>query len=181
MSARTLKAKGFTLVEILIVVVILGILAAIVIPQFTSASESAKASSLVTQLQTIRSQLELYQLQHNGAYPGVDASNAFVSSADFWADLTGETNIDGTVATAASTKVYGPYLQKEITNPFTDSEVIVSSTTSPLPDTGGGAAATNGFIYNPVTGEIKASILDTKADDVNLDEADGDIITYTAS
>ncbi|MEL7087296.1 MAG: prepilin-type N-terminal cleavage/methylation domain-containing protein, partial [Planctomycetota bacterium] len=63
MSARTLKAKGFTLVEILIVVVILGILAAIVIPQFTSASESAKASSLVTQLQSLRSQLELYQLE----------------------------------------------------------------------------------------------------------------------
>ena len=46
MSTRVQKAKGFTLVEILIVVVILGILAAIVIPQFTNASESAKASSL---------------------------------------------------------------------------------------------------------------------------------------
>ena len=37
-----MKKTGFTLVEILIVVIILGILAAIVIPQFTSASESAK-------------------------------------------------------------------------------------------------------------------------------------------
>ncbi len=56
---RTTRKGGFTLVEILIVVIILGILAAIVIPQFTSASESAKASSLVSQMQTIRSQLEL--------------------------------------------------------------------------------------------------------------------------
>ncbi|MEM9111640.1 MAG: prepilin-type N-terminal cleavage/methylation domain-containing protein, partial [Planctomycetota bacterium] len=48
--------KGFTLVEILIVVVILGILAAIVIPQFTNASEAAKASSVLSQLQTLRSQ-----------------------------------------------------------------------------------------------------------------------------
>ena len=68
---RNLKRReqGFTLVEILIVVVILGILAAIVIPQFTNASETARASSLNTQLQSIRSQLELYQLQHNGEYP----------------------------------------------------------------------------------------------------------------
>ena len=68
MSRKSIR-KGFTLVEILIVVVILGILAAIVIPQFTNASESAKGSSLVSQLQTIRGQLELYQTQHNGSYP----------------------------------------------------------------------------------------------------------------
>ena len=45
--------RGFTLVEILIVVVILGILAAIVIPQFTEASTEAKLSSLCSDLQTI--------------------------------------------------------------------------------------------------------------------------------
>ena len=42
---RAQVRKAFTLVEILIVVVILGILAAIVIPQFTSASEDAQVSS----------------------------------------------------------------------------------------------------------------------------------------
>ncbi|MHC4765507.1 MAG: type IV pilin protein, partial [Planctomycetota bacterium] len=52
--------QGFTLIEILIVVVILGILAAIVIPQFTDASQEAAASNLRSQLQTIRSQIELY-------------------------------------------------------------------------------------------------------------------------
>ncbi|MCC7406490.1 MAG: prepilin-type N-terminal cleavage/methylation domain-containing protein, partial [Phycisphaeraceae bacterium] len=41
------RKSGFTLIEILIVVVILGILAAIVIPQFTNASETAKGSNLV--------------------------------------------------------------------------------------------------------------------------------------
>ncbi|MHC4292957.1 MAG: type IV pilin protein, partial [Planctomycetota bacterium] len=51
--------KGFTLVEILIVVVILGILAAIVIPQFTDASTEAKISSLRSDLQMMRSQIEL--------------------------------------------------------------------------------------------------------------------------
>ncbi len=54
--------RAFTLIEILIVVVILGILAAIVIPQFTDASQQAMESSVVTQLQTLRSQIELHEL-----------------------------------------------------------------------------------------------------------------------
>jgi len=168
MSARTLKAKGFTLVEILIVVVILGILAAIVIPQFTSASESAKASSLVTQLQTIRSQLELYQLQHNGDYP---------TQADFWDQLTEETNLAGSTTIVGTENTYGPYLQKTIVNPFEDSSTIVADTTG---DVDTGAAAGVGFLYNPNTGEIKAVIEDTKAADVNLDAADGDVVEYTS-
>jgi type II secretion system protein G len=61
--------KGFTLVEILIVVVILGILAAIVIPQFTSASTEAKQSSLRSNLQTLRSQIELYKIKNNDTPP----------------------------------------------------------------------------------------------------------------
>ena len=46
--------KGFTLVEILIVVIILGILAAIVIPQFTNASNDARNNSVASTLQTLR-------------------------------------------------------------------------------------------------------------------------------
>ena len=65
-----MKAKrGFTLVEILIVVVILGILAAIVIPQFTEASTEAKVSRLASDLQTMRSQIELYKVQHSDTPP----------------------------------------------------------------------------------------------------------------
>ena len=61
---RKRMRRAFTLIEILIVVVILGILAAIVIPQFTDASQTAMESSLLTQLQTIRSQIELYNVQN---------------------------------------------------------------------------------------------------------------------
>jgi len=63
--------KGFTLVEILIVVIILGILAAIVIPQFTNASQNARESSLQSILQTLRSQIELYKLQHGDTLPNL--------------------------------------------------------------------------------------------------------------
>lgn len=63
------RMTGFTLVEILIVVVILGILAAIVVPQFTSASTEAVKGALQSQLQTIESQVELYRVRNNGEYP----------------------------------------------------------------------------------------------------------------
>ena len=108
---KRLAKQGFTLVEILIVVVILGILAAIVIPQFTSAAETAKASSLVSQLQTMRSQLELYRIQHNGLYPTLAQMDN--TTADF-NNLIIATNVNGAVGTD-----FGPYLQKAPTNPFT--------------------------------------------------------------
>src|SRR5499427_4093491 len=69
MQAHRTNKSGFTLVEILIVVIILGILAAIVIPQFTNASQDARKNSVSSLLQTIRSQIELYKLQHLDTNP----------------------------------------------------------------------------------------------------------------
>jgi general secretion pathway protein G len=68
-STKRNQSRGFTLIEILIVVVILGILAAIVIPQFTNAAQDANESSARSQLQTMRSQIELYRVQNNGTAP----------------------------------------------------------------------------------------------------------------
>ncbi len=61
---RTQAKRAFTLIEILIVVVILGILAAIVIPQFTDASQQAQDSSVRSQLQTLRAQIELFRVKN---------------------------------------------------------------------------------------------------------------------
>jgi general secretion pathway protein G len=109
MKAKT--KSGFTLVEILIVVVILGILAAIVIPQFTEASTEAKFSSLCTDLQTLRSQIELYKIQHNDNPP------LFASFVD---QMTKQSDLNGTVPPAAGLAVYGPYIQKIPINQFND-------------------------------------------------------------
>ena len=114
---ETYRNKAFTLVEILIVVVILGILAAIVIPQFSQASEEARLSSLCSDLQTVRSQIELYKIQHKDVVPGLLAGA--IDQATFISQMTGQTDINGAAGTD-----YGPYLQKVPTNPFTDGDGI---------------------------------------------------------
>jgi general secretion pathway protein G len=107
-----MKAQsGFTLVEILIVVVILGILAAIVIPQFTSASTEAKESALVSDLQAMRSQIELYKIHHNDQLPGT------VSGVDFETAMTSKTAQDGTITGTAADR-FGPYMRSIPDNPF---------------------------------------------------------------
>ena len=118
---RTKRANcGFTLVEILIVVVILGILAAIVIPQFTQASTEAKLSSLQSNLQSIRSQIELFKIQHNDLPP--TAADNFVN------EMTLFTDVGRTVGTGAGF-IYGPYLTKMPVNPFSGLAVIGSDPT----------------------------------------------------
>jgi len=70
------KRKGFTLVEIMVVVVILGLLAALVIPNVLFQSDEARRTAAATQIKSIESALDLYRL-HNGFYPtteqGLDA------------------------------------------------------------------------------------------------------------
>ena len=109
---RRAAARGFTLVEILIVVIILGILAAIVIPQFTSASEDARKNSVTSQLQTIRSQVELYKLQHRDKFPTADGNPGTI----VWSMLTQKTNAAGTTNVADGPVEFGPYLQAEPVN-----------------------------------------------------------------
>ena len=68
------------MIEILIVVVILGILAAIVIPQFTNAADEAAESQAKAQLGSMRSQVQLFRAQ-NGYLPG-DASQGTDGTID---------------------------------------------------------------------------------------------------
>src|SRR2546423_13054463 len=106
--------RGFTLVEILIVVIILGILAAIVIPQFTNASNDARKSNVVSQLQTLRAQIELYKLQHKDAIPLL-----MTGGGGQWDAFLKYTDINGGVAAAKeASHIYGPYYQHQAGHPL---------------------------------------------------------------
>ena len=144
-----MKAKsGFTLVEILIVVVILGILAAIVIPQFTEASTEARLSSLCTDLQTMRSQIELYKVQHADDLPS-DASVGFLLAMTEQTDIYGDAGTD-----------FGPYLQKIPSNAFLP-EAIADAVEEEAgsANLGGGNA---GWHFNTLNGQFHADDDDHK-------------------
>ncbi|VVO67367.1 type II secretion system major pseudopilin GspG [Pseudomonas fluorescens] len=60
--------RGFTLIEIMVVVVIIGVLGAIVVPQFMSRPDQAKVTAAKIDIQTISTALEMYRLD-NAHYP----------------------------------------------------------------------------------------------------------------
>ncbi len=146
-----MKAKrGFTLVEILIVVVILGILAAIVVPQFTQASTEAKQNSLCSNLQSLRSQIQLYKVQHNDTDPCLDD---FEDQMIYCTNKSGDIEGDGSKE-RSDDYPFGPYLERIPDNPFTGQNSVVDIDTTP----DAGAA---GWEYDENTGEIYAAPDDT--------------------
>jgi general secretion pathway protein G len=166
MSAhRNTNRKGFTLVEILIVVIILGILAAIVIPQFTNASTDARKNSLTSQLQTVRSQLELYKLQHNDKLPAFSGTTADVQ----WEQMTLQTDVNG-ATTATTGKDFGPYLQQTPSNPLNSNSKIANGTADATTSTT--FAATTGFYVNTSNGKVWAT---NQTDTKLFDETTGTI------
>jgi general secretion pathway protein G len=147
---RTTRKGGFTLVEILIVVIILGILAAIVIPQFTSASQDARKNSLTSQLQTIRSQIELYKLQHLDKLPPV------LQAGTGWTDMTNQSKADMTTG-ATTAFPFGPYLQSAPTNTLNGATGILTVSANQTLGAAVSSASNKGFVFNTANGKIWAT------------------------
>ncbi|MBE9570280.1 MAG: type II secretion system major pseudopilin GspG [Proteobacteria bacterium] len=68
---RNLDNRGFTLIELMVVIVILGILAGLIIPRIMSRPEEARQAKARMQIESLETALKLYKLD-NGSYPSTE-------------------------------------------------------------------------------------------------------------
>ena len=150
-------AKAFTLVEILIVVVLLGILAGVVLPLVAGGAISARESALAIEVQMLRRYVLVYTSQHlevAPGYPNGDTTQAPTEQA-FIDQIILASNSNGQTA-AAGTPGFnrGPYLMKLPANPLNGKstvEVLGNAANFPA-----NADDSHGWIYKASTAEVRA-------------------------
>jgi general secretion pathway protein G len=157
-SPRALR-RGFTLVEILIVVVVLGILATVVIPQFSSASQQARQNTLKEELQYLRTQITVFKAQHVDVPPGYPGGNptSTPTTTDFSNQMTECSDVSFDLSQAGGAAYpYGPYLSQLPVNPvngFNTFKMVGNNQAFPAAD------GTTGWIYQPQTQQIIANVV----------------------
>jgi general secretion pathway protein G len=108
--------SAFTLIELLLVLVILGILAAIVVPKFTNRAQQAKIAAAKQEISTLEGALSLYE-QDNGNFPSADQGLTALR-----------------VAPGNATGWHGPYLNHDVVNDPWEHQYIYRCPGSHNPD-----------------------------------------------
>jgi len=165
-----MKKSAFTLIELMIIVAILGILAAIALPELQGHTVEAKETAVKSSLRTMRSQIEMYKMQHNNP-PGYVSGNPSTMTTFLKNQLVGTSNIAGVSSAAAvpsTTYPFGPYLQEIPANPFNNLSTFKIFTTDT--DFSAVADGTTGWLYKTLTAEIRLNY--TEADDAGTNYYD---------
>ena len=156
------KETAFTLIEILVVVVLLGILAVVVLPLVAGSSISAKESALAHDLNMLRRFALIYKIQHlevGPGYPDGDTTQAPTEQA-FIDQMTMASNPSGQTA-AVGTPGFerGPYMMKIPINPLNNlSTVQMLGDAENFPANADGR---HGWIYKAATSEVRSDSIGT--------------------
>lgn len=135
--------KGFTLIELMIVVAIIGILAAVAIPKFADLVTKSKEAATKGNLGSLRSAISIYYGDMEGVYPG----NLFV----------GLTTGNKYMPAVGNTPSLGTYNYPTNTNNTGHNYGNASAASNVLQNTTNVADDTTAILYNPTTGDALAN------------------------
>jgi len=134
------KPTGWSLVvvEAAIMLTVVGVMAAMMVPQFVQAGQDCKHNALLGTLGKVRSQLYLYQLQHEGKYPELSR---------FMQQVTECTNMAGSAASIGTAGYQlGPYLKHLPVNPYSNGHSVSN-----------GPPGSSDWFYDPLIGRFAAN------------------------
>ena len=136
-----------TVMNAMILAIIVAILGAAAIPIIEMTSRQAKTSALLQNLATLRSQIELYKLDHRNHPP--------VLYEGTLPQLIRSTNGDGVPGEAGNEHPYGPYLRTGVpVNPLTGCSIVMPTDAFPPK----AASGSSGWLYHQPTGQIAADL-----------------------
>ncbi len=157
--------RGFSLVELVIVIVIIGIIAAIDVPRVSRGASAANDAALRASLHTLRACISMYAAEHEGALPGEDGKSKTAKK-----QLTKNTDILGNVGNTPGVHIYGPYLLRipliSVGPNIGAKKMRMTLDSPPLVDE---SKKNHGWVYNYTTGEIIANTDDLDANGVGYD------------
>lgn len=130
---------GLTIVEILIVVAVLGILTALLIPEYRNYTQQAKEEAAKENLRVLRAAVERYSLEHNGVAPGYPQN-----------DPSAEPSYTEFVNGIVTNNRYLPLIPKNPFNGLNDLTIIGKDQAFPAE-----ASGTTGWFYKPATKEVR--------------------------
>ena len=144
--------RGFTLIEVLMVVTALAIIAGVVVPQVTTVIDDAKNSAMLKDLREVTMAIERYRMDHAGSPPDLIQNDTLVQ-------LIQKTDADGNIGTGAQ-QIYGPYLPEIGKNPLNGVARVFRVNSAPPSS----LSTRVGWVYHPASGQIWAGLFGEAVD-----------------